>query len=201
MTTEEIVRYIMSFLGGGFAVAIGNWVHATIAAHKQREVEYLKGQLQSLYGPLFFFTQQNEKLFALCGQFNGAYTNEFVAKNWSQDEKTQSSVRKDAETTIEISNEYIRRVVSNNERVMEILEKGWHFIDGDDIEELAQFQVDFTRFKIEVDGALKTPYFIYKAVGDVSYMRPSMIECVQNKVQTKEARLRELMRPWWQCHV
>ena len=194
MTTEEVVRYIMSFLGGGFAVAVGNWVHSTIATHKQREIDYLKDQLQSLYGPLFFFTQQNEKLFALCGQFMGAYTTEFVSKDWSQDESTQASVRKDADTTIGISNQYIRRVIANNERIMEILEKGWHLVEADDVEELAQFQVDFTRFKTEVDGTLKTPYAIYKAVGDISYMRPAMIERVKQNVQAKEARLRKLMR-------
>ena len=81
---------------------------------------------------------------------------------------------------------------------MEVLEKGWHLIDAEDIEEFAQFQVDFTRFKTEVDGTLKPPYAIYRAVGDVSYMRPSMIELVKKNAQAKEARLRELLRPWWQ---
>ena len=194
----EFVQYIMSFLGGGFAVAAGNWVNSAAAARKQREVDHLKGQLQALYGPLFFFTEQNEKLFALCGKFNDAYTAEFVSKSWGKNEHTQASVRKDAETTIEISNQYIRRVVANNERVMEVLEKGWHLIDAEDIEEFAQFQVDFTRFKTEVDGTLKPPYAIYRAVGDVSYMRPSMIELVKKNAQAKQARLRELLRPWWQ---
>ncbi|MCE9551018.1 MAG: hypothetical protein K8R50_08465 [Betaproteobacteria bacterium] len=197
--TTEFVQYIMSFIGGGFAVAVGNWVNSAVAARKQREGDYLKSQLQSLYGPLFFFTQQNENLFALCRKFNDAYTTEFVAQSWSEDSHTQASVQKDSATTIEISNQYIRRVVENNERVMDVLEKGWHFIDADDIKEFANFQVDFTRLKVEVDGTLKPPNAIYKAVGNISYMSPSMIERVKLKAQEKEARLRELMRPWWQC--
>jgi hypothetical protein len=36
-------------------------------------------------------------------------------------------------------------------------------------------------------------------VGDVSYMRPSVIDRVKKKSQIKEARLRELLRPWWRC--
>ena len=71
---------------------------------------------------------------------------------------------------------------------MEVLEKGWHLADTEDIEELSQFQVDYTRFKTEVEGKLKTPYAIYKAVGDVSYMRPSMIELVKKKVGSKRRR-------------
>ncbi len=197
MTPEQVIQYLMSFLGGGFAVAVGNWVNSSLGAQRQREIDYLKAQLQSLYGPLSFFTQQNEKLFALCGAFSAAYTAEFVGKNWSQDERTQAAVRADADTTIDLSNQYIHRVVENNSRVMEILEKGWHFADSEDIEELSQFQVDFTRFKTEVEGKLKTPYAIYKAIGDVSYMRPSAIELVKRKVCIKEQRLRELMRPWW----
>lgn len=197
MTPEQVIQYLLSFLGGGFAVAVGNWVNSSVGARRQREIDSLKGQLQSLYGPLFFFTQQNEKLFALCGAFNAAYTAEFVGQNWSQDERTQATVCADAETTIELSNQYIQRVVENNSRVMKILEEGWHLADSEDIEELSQFQVDFTRFKIEVEGKLKTPHAIYKAIGDVSYMRPSMIELVNRKVHIKEERLRELMRPWW----
>lgn len=199
MTPEQFIQYLMSFLGGGFAVAVGNWVNSSVGARRQREIDHLKEQLQSLYGPLSFFTQQNEKLFALCGAFNDAYTTEIAQKTWSQDEKTQTSVRADADTTIQLSNQYVGRVVENNGRVMEILEKGWHLVDTEDIEELAQFQVDFTRFKTEVEGTLKTPFRIYKAVGDISYMRPSMMELIKKKVRAKEDRLRELMRPWWRC--
>lgn len=197
MTTEQVIQYLMSFLGGGFAVAVGNWVNSSVGARRQREIESLQGQLQSLYGPLSFFTQQNEKLFALCGSINAAYTAEFVEKQWSQDERTQAAVRADAGNTIAISNQYIQRVVDNNSRVMDILEKGWHLADSDDIEELSLFQVDCTRYKTEVEGQLKTPYAIYKAIGDVSYMRPSMIELVKQKTRIKEQRLRELMHPWW----
>lgn len=199
MTGEEIVRYVMSFLGGGFAVAAGNWAYSALSSARQREGEHLTAQLQTLYGPLYFFTLQNEKFFELCRKFDAAYTNEFVSKDWSQDQQTQAAVKKDADSTIDLSNEYVRRVVANNERVMEILEKGWHLIDSDDVEEFANFQVDFTRFKTEVDGALKPPYSIYTAVGSISYMRPTMIGRVKEKVHAKEVRLRELRRPWWKC--
>jgi len=42
----------------------------------------------------------------------------------------------------------------------------------DEIEEFAQFQVDFTRFKTEVEGTLKVPLTIYKAVGNISSRPP-----------------------------
>lgn len=181
MISEQTIQYLTSFLGGGFVAAVFNWVKSSKDACKQREINGLKERLQSLYGPLSFFTQQNEKLFALCDAFNDAYTTEIVQINWSQDEKTRASVRADADTTIQLSNQYVARIVENNSRIMEILEKGWHLVDTEDIEEFAQFQVDFTRFKTEVEGGLKTPFSIYEAVGGVSYMRPSMIGLVKKK--------------------
>jgi hypothetical protein len=54
-------------------------------------------------------------------------------------------------------------------------------------------------FKTKVVGTLKTPFRIYKAVGEVSYMRPSMIELIRQKVRAMENRLCELMRSWWRC--
>lgn len=105
MTTEEAIRYVMSFLGGGVAVAIGDWVHAAASARRQREVDYIKEQLRSLYGPLFFFTQQNESLLNLSKQVNAAYTAAFVDQDWSDDPQTQDPLKKEADATIELANE------------------------------------------------------------------------------------------------
>jgi hypothetical protein len=66
MPTEETVRYTLSFLGGGFIAAVGNWIYSNWSAGRAREVEWLREQLRLLYGPLFFFTSQNEELFKLC---------------------------------------------------------------------------------------------------------------------------------------
>ena len=161
MTLEFVIQYIMSFLGGGFVAAVGNWVHSSVSARRQREIDRLKEQLQSLYGPLSFFVHQNENLLALIGKFDSAYTAEIAQQNWSRDDMTQASVRADADTTIQIYNKYAGLVIKNNKRVMEILEKGWHLIDSEDIDEFAQFQVDFARREIEFDEKLKTPYIIW----------------------------------------
>lgn len=192
MTLEFVIQYIMSFLGGGFVAAVGNWVHSSVSARRQREIDRLKEQLQSLYGPLSFFVHQNENLLALIGKFDSAYTAEIAQQNWSRDDMTQASVRADADTTIQIYNKYAGLVIKNNKRVMEILEKGWHLIDSEDIDEFAQFQVDFARREIEFDEKLKTPYIIYEVVGHISFIRPSMIDLVKKKVRAKEDRLRKL---------
>ena len=196
MTTEEVIRYVMSFLGGGVVVAVGNWIHATRSAQRSGELERLRQQLEVVYGPCFFFTCQNQKMFELNKSIQDAYSAHFVGKNWSLDQQTQESVRREAKDTLDLANEYVLRVNKNNERVIEILERGWHLIDSDDIPIFAEFQVDFTRMKIEIHGKARNrmPFEIYKQVGDISFMRPEIIERVKQKVEAKQSRIASLLR-------
>lgn len=189
MSTEEIIRYVMSFLGGGVVVTVGNWIHAANVAKRERAATHLSTQLKELYGPLYYFTNQNARLFDLSRKFDAAYTDEIASKNWSQDQRTRESVQSDAEATISLSNEYVQNVVKNNDRIAGLLENSWHLIDADDIEEFSAFQIHHARLKVEVEGGLKTPFMIYQHVGTISYMPPSMIERVENKFRAKNAKL------------
>ncbi len=78
MTIEQIIQLILSFLGGGVVVAILDWVRIIWSERKARRIEYARSQLQSLYGPLQFFTSQNAMLFELNDNFQKAYTKEYV---------------------------------------------------------------------------------------------------------------------------
>jgi hypothetical protein len=201
VTSEEIIRYLMSFLGGGVVVAVGNWIHATRSAQRSGELDRLRQQLEVVYGPCFFFTCQNQRMFDLNKSIQDAYSAHFVETKWSLDEKTQESVRQEAKETLDLANEYVLRVNKNNERVMEILERGWHLIDSDDVPIFSQFQVDFTRMKTEIRGKMRMrmPLEIYKQVGDISFMRPEIVERVKQKVESKQSRIASLLRPWWNC--
>jgi hypothetical protein len=87
MRIEEIIRYLSSFIGGGFVVAMGNWVYSSWSARRAREVEMLREQVRLLHGPLCFFTSQNEELFKLTDNVQGARREFFEGKNWSNEEK------------------------------------------------------------------------------------------------------------------
>lgn len=199
MTTEEIVRYVMSFLGGGVVVAVGNWIHATRSARRTGELDRLRQQLEVVYGPCFFFTCQNEKMVELNKSIHSAYSEHFSGKDWSDDANTQDSLKRETKDTIDLANEYVMRVTKNNERIMEILERGWHLVDSEDVPVLSQFQVDYTRMKTEVYGRMrnKMPLAILSQVGNISFMRPDMINCVRQRVQSKQARIAALLKPWW----
>src|SRR5258708_5105012 len=131
MSSEEITRFLASLFGGGSVAVVGNWIYSNWSARRAREVEALREQLHLLYGPLFFLTSQNEELFKSTDKVRGVYDEYFVGK-WSEDENTQNTLDKQAEATIELQNTYISRVVKNNDRVMDILERNWHLANSVD---------------------------------------------------------------------
>jgi hypothetical protein len=191
MLYQEFVQPVMSFLGGGFVAAFFSWAHSYFSIKRQREIDSIKEQLKNLYGPLNYFCHQNENLFKLCKQIDVAYKSEYVDKKWSADERTRQSVRDEAKTTIEISNKYIQEIIKNNQSITEILEKGWHLADVEDLEVFADFEVFFKRYKIEGNTM---PYDIYEALGSISLMPSNFIKLVKEKASLKELRLRKLLK-------
>jgi hypothetical protein len=153
----------------------------------------LQEQIRSLYGPLSFFTTQNEQLFRLCGNIDAAYS-AFFNREWSQDERTQKTLRKEADSTIALENAYAEQVAENSQRAMAVLEANWHLVDPEDADVLSQFQVDHIRFTTEVkeQRAREIPIKIAHALGPISYMRPDMVDCIRTAVRRKRARLAEL---------
>jgi hypothetical protein len=193
MSPEELARYVLSFLGGGVVAAIGNWIHATRSARRQNEVQYLLSQLQNLYGPLYFFTSQNEQLFKLYNDIHNAYS-AYFGRGWSREPSTQEALSAGAEATINLGNIYVRQVRENNEHVIEVLKNHWHLVDPDDLRVLSEFQVDHARFTTEVEKkeAQGVPFEISETLGSISYMRPEMIRVIQLAVDGKRERLRQL---------
>jgi hypothetical protein len=194
MSIEEIIRYMPSFIGGGVVAVVGNWVHSSWSARRAREVEGLREQLRLLYGPLFFFTIQNEQLFKLTGNVQDARREFFEGKKWSNEEKAQEALRKQHLATIELGNTYVKRVVKNNERVMDILENNWHLVEPGDIEVLSRFQVDYTRYLVEAKdrGITDVPFSVAMKLGPISFMHPDVIVRVRATFERQRARLVKL---------
>jgi hypothetical protein len=85
MTSEEIIRYVMSLIGVGTVVAVLNWAKEAISAKRQTEIARLQEQLKSLYAPLHYFTTQNQQLAQLWDNVMQAYKAEYGGRNWSEE--------------------------------------------------------------------------------------------------------------------
>ncbi len=193
---EDAIRLIVSFLGGGLVAALIASLNARQVERKRQRIDFVRAQLQELYGPLQFFTSCNAQLFKLTDDLNTAYTAEYVNVQFSEQYNAQERASQRALQTIDLSNKYVRQVVENDARILEILTKHYSLIDPDDAEVFAQFIVHYTRYKTEIDesGRLRTPLEVYHHLGKISFMRPEFIEAVDSRFKRKQAELKRLMR-------
>lgn len=178
----EVLSLTISFLGGGILVALINWSYAKRAAQKEREINFLDNQIRNLYGPLYFFVSQVEKLLELNSKFHSAYKEELVAKEWSKDEGTKKILDKETTTTLEIANKYVKYVENNNNKIKEILTNNYSYIDPDDVDIFVLFYEHYIRMNTEIneEGRMVTPLRIYNHIGDISFLRPEFIKRVKD---------------------
>ena len=195
-TYFSIVSLIVSFLGGGIVSALINWVRAERADKKERRIRFLDDQIRKLYGPLYYFVSQSEKLFELNKRFHDAYTKEYVEKKYSIEEYTRKILEEETKETLDIANKYIAIVENNNLRVKEILNNNYSLIDPDDIELFLLFYEDHIRLVSERDeeGRIKTPLRIYQQIGHIAFLRPEVIERVKKKFLNKKKELEDLLK-------
>lgn len=195
-TIKLIAGFLFSFLGGGIVVAIFDWIRINKAEKLQRRLEILNNQIRNLYGPLYFFTSQNEKCFALNDSILKAYDKEYVEQQWSQDDITSANLKKNTTLTLDVANAYVHLATANNDRIFEILSEHYSLIDPDDQDVFQQFVMDYNRLKTERDdtGTIKMPFEIYKHLGSISFMRPTFIERVKTKFNAKKQQIEEINR-------
>jgi len=196
MNNESIVRLIFSFLGGGVVAAILNWIRTNRAEKREGKIGFLDSQIRKLYGPLYYFVSQSEKLFELNKRIMNAYNKEFIGKKFSEDPGTQETVGKRIKETIGIANSYIDEVEKNNEKIKEILDNNYSYIDREDIDVFIKFYEHHIRLQKERDEEkrVKTPFPIYQEVGDISFLRPEFINRVKEKFLKKKAELDKLIK-------
>jgi len=194
--SNETLNLIFSFLGGGVVVAIFDWIRINKAEKISRRLDFLNNQIRHLYGPLYFFTSQNEKCFELNDSILKAYRKEYVEEKFSKDPYTQENLKKEVMITLDVANAYVSLATQNNEKIIEILRDNYSFIDPEDVDTFQQFVVDYNRLKTERDesGKLKTPLEIYMHVGEISFMRPDFIQRVKTKFNSKKTEIENLGR-------
>lgn len=189
----EALTTIITFLGGGVLGAGIQYVRAARSEREQRLSSYTNSQIDKLYGPLYFYTSQNEKLFELSRKILEAHSTYFD-REWSQSPQTQKSVLEESTNTIALSNSYVEQVVRNNDEILTILRSNFGFADMDDVEIFTQFSIDVIRLKNEVEGEKMKgiPLNIYRIVGDISYSRPEFLRRVKDKFAAKQEQLKRL---------
>jgi hypothetical protein len=163
---------------------------ADAQAQRVRRAEYVRAQIENLYGPLAFLVESSARCIAVNSAILKTYDKVFARRSDSD------VARKEAEDTIDRANEYMALVVDNNQEAIKILRSGWAYLDQDDIEEAGQYLADVHRHGIEYKTAgrmLPVEFYveghIQDAPGKVSFIRPSFIARVRAKHVQKQQEL------------
>lgn len=196
ITNSQVVTWLIALLGGGVSGALINWIRADRSEKRERQIRFIDDQIRKLYGPLYYLVLQSEKLFILSRKFHDFYKQEYIEKKWSVDENTQKILGEETTETLNIANEYIKIVEKNNIKIKELLDNSYAFLDRDDIETMALFYEDHVRLTTEKDnnGNIRIPFRIYKHVGDISFLRPEVIERIKDKFLSKKQQLDSLIK-------
>ncbi len=193
---DNTTAILLGGLFGGSISALINLFFAYFANKKERNIKFLDDQVRKLYGPLYYFISQSERLFEINKKFHDAYNKEYVEKKYNTAEFTRKTLREETTETINLANEYIKIVEKNNFQIEELLRKNPSFIDPDDIDLFLKFYEDHIRLVTEKDdeGKMRTPFMIYERIGDISLLRPVIIERVKKKFLKKKNELDSLIK-------
>jgi hypothetical protein len=179
---------LTAFLGGSAFTALLNLSFQQYSTVQTRKFQRLSAQITELYGPLHYHTSQGQALLRLAQEMTGSS----LDYGMTQVEMGQS--------VIPLTNEYLRLTSEHNSAAMAVLQKNWHLVDPDDVDEFTRFQLDIVRGRVEFgERGLITPLEVYRRAGPVSHLRPSMIDLTRRRLEQKQAELAAHVscRPWW----
>jgi hypothetical protein len=187
---------LISFFGGGVTSALIAQIFSLKVARRDRKTKLLEEQIRELYAPLFYLVAQSEKLFELNDRFHNAFKIEFIDKQYADNELTQKRLKSWTDDTLGLANDYVKLIEENNKKISNLLDDKFSNIDPDDVEVFLLFFEHRVRFTTERDeaGVLKTPFQIYKHIGDISYLRPEFIDRVKSKFSSKKTELDKLLK-------
>jgi hypothetical protein len=197
MNTEEIFRYILSFLGGGLVLAILNWVKEARSVARQREIACLQNQLQLLYGPLHCLTAQTQEILKLHENLENSLNP--INKPEPREEQIPPFSSSEAEQIIALMNAYTEEVKKNKVRIRQLLETNWSLIHAEDVAPFLAFLADTTRSQVEIDEkyAMGVAFRVKPHLGDIFIIRPEFVDQVTSRWNTLRKRLDTLLLSFW----
>jgi hypothetical protein len=189
----EELRTIITFLGGGILGAAIHYVSLFRSEKEKRHSTYVHEQLNRLYGPLYFLSSQNEKLFDLNKCIMEGYEQHFIQQKWSSDPRTRESLRNESKSVISLANEYIYIVKENNLKIIEVLRNNYDLIATEDMSVIQDFVLDCIRMnkEVEEERLKEIPYEIYMHVGNISYLKPEFIALIKARFIEMQNKLKQ----------
>jgi hypothetical protein len=196
---------MQGFVSGALVGTIITVVVVGVRARRERQIAALQEQLRLLYGPVAVLARQNEQLFQFTTKIDGA--NAKISDAYSKcfapgvevNETRQEALLRAGERTTNLANLYVKRVIKNNSRVMQIIDANWHLVEAIDRDTFSQFQFEYIRYLVEYKqkGLKEVPLSVLMDIGpQVAFMRPEMMARINEVFLSKQKSLEKARGRW-----
>ena len=195
MSTQEILRLVFSFIGGGAVAAVVGWMQQAGVEKKRRRAEYLRDQLRNLYGPLDMLIRFNDRLVQLNKDVITAYRDEISGKAPSKEEVIKARTERMLQT-IGVQNEYGQQMRENNEKLLELARDNWCFIDCEDMDDVLEFIGHILRLKTEMseEKGKGLPWQVQMRMPEIRIWDPEFAKKIRARCEAKRDELRRLCK-------
>lgn len=168
--------------GSGLIVGVINVLYHHFNSNKTGRIEYLEGQINNLYGPLYFYCSTNQVMFSISNKISSVLDSE--GANLTSEE---------IEITISTMNNYADQISENNKKLSQILKDNLSYCDVSDWDMFQIFLVDALRSDVEkLNGKITLPIDVYKKVGGIHYTRTEINKYVESRYLDKKKKLAKL---------
>jgi hypothetical protein len=152
-------------------------------AEQTRRADYVRNQIEKLYGPLAFLMESSEGLMRTSGAIESWHSNR------SGETRAAAKGREDPAAPLV---KYFDLIVQNNEEATSILRAKWGWLDPDDVAAASQQLLDSARFSVEVKQATRMPREFYTDADvrrDVPVCNGEFMDRVRRKLRDKQREL------------
>jgi hypothetical protein len=126
-------------------VAAVTWVMQLRKDRVTRHADRLLQQLQSLYGPLYFYTSENGDLARTSYGMNEAHKVLYEGESGL----APPIVERESDRTLAIRDKFGDKLLKNNARIARIITKHWPLIVPSDADRLQEFIREWNRYNLE----------------------------------------------------
>jgi hypothetical protein len=149
-------------------------------AQRARRAEYLKNQIEKLYGPLSFYLEVNTRIHETMMGIDEASAQYRVPRD-------------EIDRVIAATNIYARELRGNNEAMVSLLKSQWGWCDIDDTDSFGSHIIATVRSSVEFTeertSRLPLEYYEHKRLAVMMIYHPDLFERARRKLREKQAEL------------
>ena len=192
---------LLNFLTSGAAVAIVTWFLNSREARRRLRAEYLRTQLEWMYGPLSCQLSVNAMILNHSNNLSARGLKAYgpdSGHNW-QNEYVVERLSAEGSELIEVNNEYAAQSIAGNAAIVTLIKTKYHLLDTDDQPLCNAFILNDARLNTERDETkkLRISLEVYDDRDPIMYLNPVFVDAIQGSFARKQAELADLVAPGW----